>query len=203
MRKSTFYVLATILVVIVTLSSCSSSKHKAEETNFNRIDSLRAHFLTIEDSLLYAWNVMIHDDNERISDLARLLDELQNAQVLDSNNVTELKAELKSMKNSRYNMTKMTSEQIDWYDSISFSMSGKIIGIILDFKEVGRYPYMNELIESVRNRESKILWYRVDYDKIAKEHNRFVDTHDSILNQIDPEYTHTHLPLFELTQEEL
>ena len=180
------------------LSSCSTSKHQAEESSFDRIDSLRAHFLTIEDSLLYRWNLMIKDDNERISDLDRLLDELKYAQALDSNFIIELKEELKSVKSSRYYMTKLTSEQIDWYDSASFEISGQVLELTRSFEEVNRYPYMDELVNSVNQRESDILMFRIKYDNIAKEHNRFVDEHVNILEQIDPEYIHTHLPLFEL-----
>lgn len=203
MRKSIFSVSCLSILVILAISSCSSSKHQAEETSFDRIDSLRSHLLTIEDSLLYAWNVMLHDDNERIGDLIRLVDELNYALALDSNLTQSLKTELKTIKKSRYYLSKMTSDQIDIYDSVSFAMSGKIIGITYDFEELTRYPYMEELAQSVHNREAKILRYRVNYDNIAKEHNRFVEEHNNIIQQIDPEYKHTILPLFELMPKDL
>ena len=83
-NNSKVYLLILITLTILSISSCSSSKHRAEETNFDRIDSLRAELLIIEDTLLYNWNVMIHDDNERLSDMSRLIDELIYANAFDS-----------------------------------------------------------------------------------------------------------------------
>ncbi|MDH5366030.1 MAG: hypothetical protein OEW67_03530 [Cyclobacteriaceae bacterium] len=198
MKKKSNLILILSLMFVLGLSSCNSSKHKAE-TTFDRIDSLRSHLLTIEDSLLYTWNVMIQDDNEKLSDLSRLLDELKYANVLDSNIINAHKEKVKGVKSSRYYMTKMTSEKIDYYDSISLALSAQIIQLIDSFPDVAsKYPFINELIESVYAREANVLRFRVDYDYVAKIHNQFVMDHEDIIDQIDPEYRHTILTLFEL-----
>ncbi|MDH5474286.1 MAG: hypothetical protein OEX22_01195 [Cyclobacteriaceae bacterium] len=200
-RKSNLSILLSSFVAILMMSACSSSKHKAE-TTFDEIDSLRAYFLTIEDSLLYSWNVMIHDDNERISDLSRLLDELKYANALDSNIIIDYKEKVNNLKKHRYYMTKMKSAQIDIYDSISFALSSEIFRLALDFQDFGRYPFLNELMDSIDTRESKILRYRLNYDKIAKIHNQFIVDNNTIIDQINADYKHTILPLFELPFEE-
>lgn len=96
-NRSNSSIIILSIISIIAFSSCSSSKHKAE-TTFDRIDSLRAHLLTIEDSLLYTWNVMIQDDNEKLSDLSRLLDELKYANVLDSNIIIAYKKKVNGVK---------------------------------------------------------------------------------------------------------
>ena len=203
MNKSTFSVLVFGIVIIAALSSCTASKHKAEESNFDRIDSLRSYFLTIEDSLLYRWNLMIKDDNERINDLSNLLEELNQIGTVDTNAVNSLREEVSKIKKARYFMTKMTSSQIDFYDSFSFSISSKVIQLTEGLEQNDQYPNLADIISSISAREAKILLYRVNYDNVAKEHNKFVDDHDSILDQIDPEYRHTHLPLFEIPKEDI
>ena len=196
--------LSSVIAAVITgvvLSSCGTSKQQAEDSSFDRIDSLRSHFLAIEDTLLFNWNVMINDDNERLSDMSRLLDELHYANAIDSTNAKELKSKIKQLKADRYYMTKMTSEEIDKYDSATFAMAGNIKGMIDNFEEAQRYPFMEELINSIRDHEGKILMFRVKYDRIAKTHNDFVRNHGGILDQIDPEYHHTELPLFQLSTE--
>ena len=71
--------------------------------------------------------------------------------------------------------------------------------MVYDFEDYERYPYMEELVESIKARENNILYFRIDYDTQAKIHNEFVRKHESILDQLDPEYRHTVLPLFELS----
>jgi len=195
------YYLIIITLLILSISSCSSSKHRSEEANFDRIDSLRAELLIIEDTLLFNWNVMIHDDNERISDMSRLIDELKYANAFDTTLLNTLKSQVNEVKSFRYFMTKMTSDQIDEYDSISMSLSAKLLQLVDSFPELEKYPYMNELVESIIVRETNILYFRIHYDDAAKAHNRFVKENVEFINQIDAEYHHNVLPLFELPSE--
>ena len=187
-----------IMLTLLSFEGCKTGSNKQKIAKFDRIDSLRATFLTIEDSLLHAWNVMIHDDDERISDLQRLLDEVKYTGEADGAMIVQYKESLEKLKNTRYTLMQLKSEQIDEYDFASQSLTNEIISFAAPFNKKGNNPYIDELTSDVRNRESKVLFYRVDYDDFAKLHNQFIEDHQDIIKQIDQENEHIRLTLFEI-----
>ena len=201
MNKTIGSFFVCIILISIISASCGSSKHNAEQTNFDRIDSLRSHLLTIEDSLLYRWNIMLNDDNERIRSLAKLVKKLRSVDAIDSSQMASIQNELEELKKSRYFMTKMTSEEIDTFDSVSFALSRKIVQISDSVGLSEKDDWVNDLISSIHAKEGQILLCRIKYDNVAKEHNEFVEIHKDVIDDIDSELHHTVLPLFELPPE--
>ena len=189
-----------VLLLCITFASCTSSKKTEDENKFDRIDSLRSEFLIIQDSLVYAWNIMIKDDNEKIKSLDRLLDEVKYAGVPDTMIIAEYKEHLKKLKKSRYTYTSMANSQsIDEYDLTSNTLVNEIITYAQAHPDFERNPYMQELIDEIHSAESRILFFRLDYDDFAKKYNRFVADNQDIINDIDKDHNHDKLPLFELS----
>lgn len=190
--------LVAILFSIV-IASCDQPANKEASNKFDRIDSLRSEFLQIQDSLLYSWNVMIKDDNEKISSLSRLLDEVKYAGVSDTSTIVEYKERLEKLKKSRYSYTSMANSMlIDEYDLASNTLVNEIISYAQSHPEFERYAVMQKMIDETMAAESRILFFRIDYDDYVKIYNRFLKNHEGIIDEIDKEHEHVKLSLFEL-----
>jgi len=198
--KSLFF---SILALISVISCTNHPENKTTETNFSQIDSLRGTFLTIEDSLWHTWNVMINDDNEKIKSLKRLVEEVMYAGGVDSSITAGLLEEVKLLKSRRYTFKTMAdSDLIDQYDSISSSLMDDIIVLAVDHEEFERNIVMNEMVSEINESQGKVLYYRIDYDGIAKIYNQFIEENKSSMNDIDGKHVRKKLPLFELPSDQ-
>jgi hypothetical protein len=193
----------SILVLTAAISCNNHPESKTTAANFSQIDSLRGTFLTIEDSLWHTWNVMINDDNEKIKSLNRLVKELVFAGGVDSSLTASLLKEVHLLESGRYNIKTMAdSDLIDAYDSISSSLIDRIITLALDHEEFDRNIVMNEMIAEINESQGKILYYRIDYDGVAKVYNQFIEQNHAAMNDIDSKHVRKKLPLFELPPEQ-
>ena len=61
--------------VSVILFNCGK-KGEMHQTTFTRADSLTDLYLSLQDSMLQSWNIMINDDNQKIKAMHNLLHEL-------------------------------------------------------------------------------------------------------------------------------
>src|SRR5688572_6628349 len=61
---------------ILILLNCGDRNAARQQTTFTRLDSLTDCYLGLQDSMLQAWNIMIHDDNQKIKAMHNLLHEL-------------------------------------------------------------------------------------------------------------------------------
>jgi hypothetical protein len=68
--------------------------------------------------------------------------------------------------------------------------------------EFGRNIVMNEMIDEINQAEGKILFYRIDYDDVAKVHNNFILQNNSLMKDIDSENKGHQLPIFELPSDQ-
>jgi len=192
-----------ILGFTLGLSSCNNQPdNKTTHADFDKIDSLRSTFLTIEDSLIHTWNIMINDDNHKIKGLKRLVEEVVYAGGVDSTVTSELLTKILELKSSRYTMKTMAdSDLIDIYDSSSNAIVNAAVELASIHPEFDRNIVMNELIGEINESEGKILFYRIDYDDMAKVYNQFLEENKSIMNDIDSDHERHPLPLFELPAE--
>ena len=133
------------------------SGNKTSFADFDKIDSLRAVFLTIEDSLVHTWNVMINDDNKKIKSIKRLVEEFTYAGGVDSMTTKELLQQINQLKLKRYTCKTMSdSDLIDVYDSSSNALVNSIITLATSHAEFERNIVMQELIEEINQAEGKI-----------------------------------------------
>ena len=197
-------ILLLALVVVISLVGCNNQpESKTATAEFNKIDSLRATFLTIEDSLVHTWNVMINDDNKKIKSLKRLVEEVVYAGGVDSTITQSLLLRIKELKSERYSCKTMSdSDLIDSYDSISNALVNDIINLATAHEEFGRNIVMNELIDEINEAEGKILFFRIDYDDVAKMYNQFLEQNQAYMSDIESKNNLKKIPIFELPSDQ-
>lgn len=197
--------LLCLAVVVGFTSGCSKLKETTgtvAKTNFTKIDSLRSTYLALNDSIVMAWNIMINDDNEKIDNLKRLLEELVYAGGMDTARIADLKLQLGKLKGARYDEYTMTnSDLIDEYDFATNNLVNEVVTFAKSHTSFDRYPLMGQLIREIRNAESRILHHRIYYDLFAKDYNKFLEDHKESLTEIESDVEHQRKPLFELPLE--
>lgn len=205
-KSGKYYKSLSLLSVLFIFTAISCNNHpdkKTAVTDFNEIDSLRATFLTIEDSLVHTWNVMINDDNRKMKSLYRLVQEVVFAGGVDTTITNNLLQQVKQLKSKRYTSKTMAdSDLIDYYDSSSNALVNSIITLATSHEEFERNIVMNEMIDEINQAEGKILFFRLDYDDVAKIHNIFIAEHKELMKDINSEYNPDKLPVFELPTEQ-
>lgn len=192
----------TVVVLAIACVGCSSNKNRDGVTSFTRIDSLRANFLAINDSLLHSWQVMIKDDNEKLDDMNRLLDEISYTNHYDQAELEEYRDRVKTLKAMRYNQKTMwDSELIDKYDETSHYLVNDLLIYAESHPDYSRFPTIASLVEDIRKAHQRVLYFRIDYDEYAKEYNRFITAYHDLLSEIDNTCDGKKKALFQLAVE--
>jgi hypothetical protein len=194
----------TLALAGLLATACGSKTEKDKDTalDFTRIDSLRSNYLGINDSLVAAWHRMIKDDNQKLSDLNRLLDEITYTNNYDKEKIEGLRQRIVELKAMRYNQQTMAdSDLIDEYDFASDNLVNEITSLAQSHPQYERYKNMEMLVDDIRTAHEKVLYMRVDYDRFAKQYNRFLDENHEILAEIDHSLEDKKRTLFQIVQE--
>ena len=192
----------TVVVLAIACVGCSSNKNRDGITSFTKIDSLRANFLAINDSLLHSWQVMMKDDNEKLDDMSRLLDEVSYTNNYDQAKLDDFRQRIETLKALRYNRKTMwDSELIDKYDEASHYLVNDLLTYSENHPDYSRFPTMATLVQDIREAHQRVLYFRIDYDEYAKEYNKFVTSYQDLLSEIDNTCDGKKKALFQLAAE--
>lgn len=193
--------LAGLFFAVAVLFFISSCEKKSKETALsqNEVDSLSLALVAMEDSLETAWTQMMEDDDQKIADAKRLLEEISYTNIYDQAQYDSLQQNLKTLQSMRYdNISMENSLLIDNYDSSSNKVMNEIISLASSHPEFQRYPLMKELISDIQKANGRVLRHRVNYDYVAKQYNQFIEAHQDELEEVDSLKTLKKKPLFEL-----
>ena len=183
--------------LFIFLSSCEPKKKEISGTT---IDSLQQVMLNLQDSIHANWNTMIADDNQKIADAKRLLEEISYTNVYDQGRYDSLQNNLSQLLVMRYDSISMSnSALIDQYDSAANKVIGEIIALATNHPDYQSYPLMEELVKDIQDANGRVLRHRVNYDYTAKAYNLFLEENKEILKEIDSLKDLEKKPLFELS----
>lgn len=189
--------LSFVMLFLLFISSCEKAKEK--EVSQRELDSLGMALTVIEDSLDRIWNRMIEDDNQKMADAKRLLEEISYTNQYNPIQFDSLQKSLVNLQKIRYsNVSMENSVLIDDYDSSSNKVMNEIIILASSHPEFQKYPLMKELISDIQKANARVLRHRIDYDYAAKQYNQFIDENKEQLEQIDSLENLKKKPLFEL-----
>lgn len=181
------------------ISSCEK-KSKREALTASEVDSLSNTFMVIQDSLAITWNKMIEDDNQKIADAKRLLEEVSYTNQYDVVQYDTLQQKLVQLLQMRYDNTTMADPfAIDNYDSASNKVINEIIALATAHPDYNRYPLMKSLIKDIQEANGRVLRQRVNYDYAAKHYNQFLEDNKEVLEEIDSLDSLEKKPLFEIS----
>lgn len=176
-----------------------NNEKPAEKTSAEiKKETLSREFTSIHTQVDTSWHNMIEDDNQKLADMSRLLDEVSYTGEYDQDLYRSLKEQVQKLREQRYTQTTMSnSNEIDLYDEASRRLMLEVITFAQQNPQYERYPLMEELIYDIRQRNEQVLFYRMDYDDAAKAYNRFLEQHPDFVQSLDTARTEP-LPLFQL-----
>jgi len=149
---------------------------------------------TLRDSADKAWDKMIKSDDQKVDDLARLLQEISyckkyNALLLDSLNEV-----VKTLKDKRYKQLTMLSPEIDQYDELTNLVISRVKYLARTTGELKSHPIAETLFNDIAAADNDVVRYRSLYDHFAMEYNDFLDKNKELLGENVNDFPK--LPLF-------
>lgn len=189
----------TLLMGILWIS-CSNPNHRAGQ-DFTRADSLTEHYLTLQDSMLHAWNVMIRDEKEKIKNMHELI-ELMEKSGSELEELKSLEQRIQQLEKIRFTQKSLSNPYvIDEYDFASGSIIAELISMAEVDPSTINNPRIQKLVDQIKAAEQRVSMYRTEYDRVVAEFNAFLEDHGSSLDEIDAEVDNHKKPLFQAASE--
>jgi hypothetical protein len=193
----------SIVCISATLICCGDKKAPIQQATFTKVDSLTDYYLAIQDSMLQAWNMMTHDDNEKIASMHNLVHELMLTNAGDKELLISFEQRLEQLKHLRYTQKSMANtDVVEEYDFASNSLVSELISLAESRTEFPYNTTLQKLVEDIRSADQRVNNYRMEYDMITMNYNQFLEKEKSFLNEIDQNQSFEKKPLFQMVAEE-
>lgn len=166
------------------LSACEMPQQSSYRTQsiFTKIDSLRANYLNIQDTVVLHWNSMISEDRNCISLMEKMTDKLEYYGYSNSSRLQELRESVKEL--TRMSSDKYTFVNIALLDSFDRKREELHQELKLASEELKEIEKINQMISALNKSEHKIQNARKRYNKIAFEFNQFIDRYSASIKEI-------------------
>ena len=177
--------------------SCVKQESQTTDFSFTHVDSLTETYLTLQDSMLHTWNVMVKDENEKLQNIDLLLAELLLNDVYNKEQILSLQQRLDQLERIRFNQKSMINQHVvEEYDFASNSLVTEVISFVesnLGFVQNQKLQQMTDLIKLADQRVSN---YREEYDKVIILFNVFAEKNSNDLKEIDKNWESIAKPTF-------
>ena len=165
---------------------CSSSSNTTERTLFTKADSVTDTYLTLQDTLHNAWNLLIKDESEKIRNLDLLLSHLMSENQFDRSLLTSLDNRLDQLRKIKFTQKTLSNPYvIEEYDFACNSILSEVIAMTETKPELLANRTVQNLVDHIKNADQRVDAYRSNYDSVAELFNSFISHNKDILAEID------------------
>ena len=137
----------------------------------------------------FTWDSVIYLDDEKMSNIKRLLDEISYCEGSDEKKLKELNALHNEVKNIRYNQDNITSDLIDNYDKYQDQLISETIQLAESTPNIEAHPLAIELIEEITTADGMTFSKRGDYDIWAKKINKTLKDYPELVKELGAPYS--------------
>jgi hypothetical protein len=186
----------------ILLFNCGK-KTEVSQPEFTKADSLTDLYLSLQDSMLQSWNVMINDDNQKIKAMHNLLHELMVTSSSQDDQHHAYEEQLDHLMSLRYDQKSIANE--DLIEEYDFASNLLVTELISQAESRTEFPYnttLQKLVEEIRLADQRVSLYREDYDAIAERYNSFLEKNRSYLNEVAQNDSLELRPLFQMTYDD-
>jgi hypothetical protein len=181
----------------IVLMSCGRSTTINETTTFTHIDSLTDTYLSLQDTLLYSWNVLVKDEQEKVDAMEKALHQLIQLPVPEKSQLVTLQSRLQQLKQLRITQKTLTNPYVvEEYDFATSSLVAEIVALSESNSALMQNKNLSTLIEKIKIAEQHTPLFRYGYDSIAFVFNAFLEKNESSLKEIDKSGAFERMPLF-------
>ncbi len=145
------------------LSSCTDGgKEKAAL-------ELEQRYLEVTDSAIVAFDSVAANDQRKFFLIKRIIEDVEYQMIVESQRIEEAKKALQEVQALEYSMESISvSSKIDEYDLASEKAVRAALDIVMQIKDIERYPGILEMEQEIRELNTRVLTVRVYYDDFAK-----------------------------------
>jgi hypothetical protein len=199
--KADRYSIFALFVSSLSLLSCGKSTTTNEKTTFTKADSLTETYLSIQDTLLQSWNVMIKDEQETIIAMENALDHFSKLHATHNEHVNALRGRLEQLKRLSITQKTLTNQDVlAEYDFASSSLVSEILSVSDANPSLLQNTVLSEWIDKIKIVNERKADCRMGYDSIALEFNDFVEKNMPYLKDLKDENL-TKRPLFSVASD--
>lgn len=189
----------TIFLLTLILGACNKSA--TTTLSPEALDSLQMTFKSINTQLDQVWTEMIMDDDGKLENMRRILQEVSYSGNYNRLKLDSLSREIETLAKVRYDRTTMSdSDLISLYDSLTTQTMGELTAFTTSLPQFQQFPLMGTLLQEIFESDDRVLHYRIEYDNAAKWYNLFVEDNRPYLEQITSQIDLQPKPLFELPE---
>jgi|SRR5688572_2171791 len=182
----------------VALINCGK-RAEIDQPTFTKADSLTDLYLSLQDSMLLSWNLMINDDNQKIEAMHNLLHELMVTSI-EPNELHAYEEQLDQLVELRYDQKSLADEDlIEEYDFASNLLVTELISQAESKTEFAYNTTLQKLVEEIRIADQRVNIYRESYDAITSKYNAFLSANRTHLTEISMQDSLELKPLFQMT----
>ncbi len=179
------------------LMSCGRSATSNEKTTFTHIDSLTDTYLTLQDTLLHSWNVLVKDEQEKVEAMDNVLHQLLKTAMPETSQLEVLENRLRQLKQIHITQKSLSNPYvIEEYDFAASSLVSEILTLSQSNPSLIQNKNLSALIDKIKIADQHTSLYRSGYDSIAYEFNAFLERNQSVLKDIDKNGVIEKKPLF-------
>lgn len=192
-----FFIIGTMLA----LMACGSKKESGQPS-FTRTDSLTEMFLTLQDSMLDTWNLMMKDDNQKIKAMKGLLHELQIGGQYAPGELNSYEQRVDQLWRIRYTpKTMWNADVVEEYDFASSSLVSELIALAEAYTAFSYNTTLQKMVEEIRAADLRVENYRADYDAVTMKYNQFIEENQDLLREVSDNGKLEKKPLFQVASE--
>lgn len=165
-----------LFIGTILLSGCGQKKSTTNENQqFTKIDSLTESYLSYNDSILQAWNVMINDDNQKIKSLHYVLHTLLESNEFNGEDLQALGERLEQLVENRYTPESLNEVAIEEYDFASNALVTEITTAAQQYSKFDQNEKLQKVVEEILAADQRVEKYRSDYDEVVEQYNQFLE----------------------------
>lgn len=175
-----------LLIGSFTLLSCGRSATSNERTTFTHIDSLTDTYLSLQDTLLHSWNVLIKDEQEKMNSVDAAIDHLKKLTLPDPSQLASLGTRLEQLKQIHLTQKTLSNQYVvEEYDFATNSLISEILSITESNPALLQNKDLINLVDKIKVADQRTSTYRLGYDSIAFQFNTFLEKNKLLLQGID------------------
>ena len=198
-----FLIPACAVCITVLVIGCGEKKIQTQDSTFTKVDSLTEYYLAIQDSMLQSWNMMTHDDNEKILSMHNLVHELMITNFTNKDVLINYEQRLEQLKHLRYTQKSMANRDVvEEYDFASNSLVSELITMAESRSEFAYNTTLQKLADDIRLADQRVDNYREEYDIITIHYNTFLEQNNKFLKEIDPNQSFEKKAIFQMVAED-
>lgn len=164
------------------ITGCYKQQNTTDDQSlFTKADSLTDNYLSFNDSIIQIWNIMIHDDNQKIKSMRYVLHILGESNEFNNEDLLVLEERLDQLVQNRYTPESLNDASIEEYDFASRALVTEITTLAQQSSSFSENEKLQRKVDEILAAEERVEKYRNDYDRIVEQYNQFLEINKSTI----------------------